>query len=63
MSVAHDAQKRTGMHVRQALRGRTGQAFTTKDVRSWLMNQGENVPHAGRLSNEQIKRYEEAHGL
>jgi hypothetical protein len=60
ISVAHDAQKRTGTQVRKALRGKRG-AFTTADVRKWLTEQGREVSHTGRLPEDLIREYEDAH--
>lgn len=61
ISVAHDAQQRRGTQVRKAIQGKSG-AFTTKDVRQWLMEQGREVPPTGRLSNDLIREYQDATG-
>jgi hypothetical protein len=58
--IAHKAEQRMGKVVRKAIRGKEG-VFTTKDVRAWLREQGEDVAEAGRVSNEQIERYMKAH--
>jgi hypothetical protein len=60
VSVAHKAQRREGTNVREALQGKKG-AFTTKDVRNWLKEQNREVPETGRLPNEVIREYQEAH--
>jgi hypothetical protein len=60
VSVAHKAQRREGTSVREALQGKKG-AFTTKDVRNWLKEQNREVPETGRLPNEVIREYQEAH--
>lgn len=46
--------------VRSALRGKSG-TFTTKDVREWLKGQGLSVAESGRLPNDLIERYKQAH--
>jgi hypothetical protein len=60
ISVAHDAQKRTGTQVRKALQGKRG-AFTTADVRKWLQEQGREVSHTGRLPEDLLREYQDAH--
>lgn len=62
ISVATDTQKRHGTHVRKALIGRNGQAFTEKDVRAWLKERGDDVSDTGRLSKNLIEEYQAAHG-
>lgn len=59
-SVASDVQQRRGTVVRKAIQGKRG-AFTTKDVRNWLKEQGREVTETGRLPNEVIQEYVEAH--
>lgn len=59
-SLAHDTQQRRGTAVRKAIQGKAG-AFTTKDVREWLKAQGRPVTDTGRLSNDLIQEYQEAH--
>lgn len=61
ISIAHDAQKRTGTQVRKALVGKHG-AFTTADVRKWLHEQGREVSNTGRLPGDLIREYQDAHG-
>jgi hypothetical protein len=61
LDVASDAQMRTGTHVRKALQGRGGKPFTTKDVREWLASEGREVPARGRLPEDILREYEQAH--
>lgn len=60
VDVARPVTTRAGKAVRQAIRGRKG-VFTTKDVREWLREQGVEVAESGRLPNEHIQKYREAH--
>lgn len=60
-SVAHDTQQRRGTQVRKAVQTKGGQTFTTKDVRMWLQEQGREVPSAGRLSQDLLEEYKNAH--
>jgi hypothetical protein len=59
-SIASDVQQRRGTVVRKAIQGQRG-AFTTKDVRNWLKQQGREVTETGRLPNEVIQEYMDAH--
>ncbi|MFF1701216.1 histone-like nucleoid-structuring protein Lsr2 [Streptomyces sp. NPDC058252] len=59
-SVASDVLQRRGNVVRKAIQGKRG-AFTTKDVRNWLKQQGREVTETGRLPNDLIQEYVEAH--
>jgi hypothetical protein len=45
------------------MRARGGVPFTTKDVRKWLEEKGENPSPTGRIPNADIERYKEAHNL
>lgn len=60
LDVANDVQKRTGNVVRKVIQGKKG-AFTTKDVRNWLKAEGREVSETGRLSNEIIQEFMDAH--
>lgn len=60
VSIAKVRAPRTRANVRQVLRGRSG-SFTTKDVRLWLQEQGREVAPSGRLPNELIQEYVDAH--
>jgi phage terminase Nu1 subunit (DNA packaging protein) len=59
-SIASDTQKRTGTQVRRAIKGKRG-AFTTADVRKWLQEQGRDVSHTGRLPEDLLREFEDAH--
>lgn len=48
---------------RAIMRAKGGQVFTTKDVRQWLVEQGDSVPPTGRIPNVDIDRYKEAHNI
>ena len=48
---------------RAIMRAKGGALFTTKDVRQWLVEQGDNVPPTGRIPNADIDRYKAAHGI
>jgi hypothetical protein len=48
---------------RAIMRARGGVPFTTKDVRKWLEEKGENPSPTGRIPNADIERYKEAHNL
>lgn len=61
-SIAYDTQQRRGTHVRKAIQTKSGQAFTTKDVRLWLQQQGREVTETGRLPKDLIEEYAAAHG-
>jgi hypothetical protein len=54
------ASKKASSAVRAVMKGNRG-AFTTKDVREWLREQGVDVPESGRLSKEYIEEYKAAH--
>jgi hypothetical protein len=59
--IAHDTAKRMGTVVRKAVATKRGTAFTTKDVRKWLEEQGREVSSTGRLPDHLIKEFQEAH--
>lgn len=61
-SVAHDTSLRRGTHVRKAVQTKGGQAFTSKDVRKWMQDQGREVTETGRLPKDLIEEYAAAHG-
>lgn len=61
-SIAFDTQRRMGTQVRKAIQTKSGKAFTTKDVRTWLQEQGRDVPESGRLPKDLIEEYANAHG-
>lgn len=65
-----DISRRAGTALPRNSRGRAimrakgGKTFTTKDVRVWLQQQpGVTVGESGRIPNEQIEMYKQAHGL
>lgn len=60
IAVSRAARSRASQNVRSALKGKKG-AFSTKDVRKWLEEQGREVAPAGRLPNEVIEEYRLAH--
>ena len=57
LTIAEPLKARAGKAVRQALKGRGGATFTTKDVRRWLQEQGREVSPTGRIPNAQIEEY------
>ncbi|MDX3260803.1 Lsr2 family protein [Streptomyces sp. MI02-2A] len=58
-SIARNVQRRYGKVVRKAIQGRQG-AFTTRDVRNWMREQGVEVSDTGRVPEDWIKRFMEA---
>lgn len=60
-SVSHDTSLRRGTHVRKAIQTKGGQAFTSRDVRKWLQEQGRDVSGVGRLPQDVIDEYAAAH--
>lgn len=54
---------RKGHHVRRSLSGRSGQPFTTADVREWMRSQGREVSDSGRLPNDVIEEYKDTVGV
>lgn len=60
ISIAHDAQKRVGTQVTKAIQGKRG-AFTAQDVRKWMKEQGREVSETGRLPENLIREYQDAH--
>ncbi len=59
-SIARQVRRRYGKSVRKAVQGRGG-AFTTKDVRNWLREQGREVSDTGRISEDIIKEFMKTH--
>lgn len=57
LSIAEPISARAGKAVRQAIKGRGGATFTTRDVRRWLQEQGREVSPTGRIPNAQIEEY------
>lgn len=62
LGVAEPTKTRAGRAVRRAIRGQTG-AFTTKDVRQWLQEQGRDVSPTGKIANALVEEYKVAHGV
>ena len=60
VAIAKSKQTPARKSVRQVLQGKSGK-FTTKDVRRWLQEQGREVAPSGRLPNELIQEYVDAH--
>lgn len=63
MHIAEPTKARMGKVVRKALKGQSGAAFTTKDVRKWLLEMGREVSPTGRIPNSLIEEYKMANSV
>lgn len=64
LHIAEPVSARNGGAIRKAMRGKkSGDPYTTKDVREWLKAQGRSdIPPSGRLPKSAFEEYEAAHG-
>jgi hypothetical protein len=59
-SIANSSSKKVGKANRKTLSAPGGKAFTVKDVRKWLLEQGREVSSTGRISNSLMEEFLEA---